>query len=64
MTSPYPRDLIGYGAMPPHAQWPGDAQIALQLVINYEEGSENSIRPRKPSCRKSSAPSRFSARAI
>jgi putative urate catabolism protein len=43
MTPPYPRDLIGYGATPPHAQWPGDARIALQFVINYEEGSENSI---------------------
>jgi hypothetical protein len=43
MTPPYPRDLIGYGAAPPHAQWPGDARIALQFVINYEEGSENSI---------------------
>jgi len=43
MTPPYPRDLIGYGATPPHAQWPSDARIALQFVINYEEGSENSI---------------------
>jgi putative urate catabolism protein len=43
MAPPYPRDLIGYGATPPHAQWPDDARIALQFVINYEEGSENSI---------------------
>jgi putative urate catabolism protein len=43
MTTPYPRDLIGYGATPPHAQWPGDARIAVQFVINYEEGSENAI---------------------
>jgi peptidoglycan/xylan/chitin deacetylase (PgdA/CDA1 family) len=43
MPPPYPRDLIGYGATPPHAQWPGDARIALQFVINYEEGAENSI---------------------
>jgi len=40
---PYPRDLIGYGATLPPAQWPDDARIALQFVINYEEGSENSI---------------------
>jgi allantoinase len=39
----YPRDLIGYGANPPHPQWPGDAKIALQIVLNYEEGSEYSI---------------------
>jgi len=43
MTSIYPRDMIGYGAEPPHAQWPGEARIALQFVINYEEGAENSI---------------------
>jgi putative urate catabolism protein len=39
----YPRDLIGYGANPPHADWPGGARIALQFVINYEEGGENAI---------------------
>ena len=39
----YPRDLIGYGANPPHPQWQGDAKIALQIVLNYEEGSEYSI---------------------
>ena len=39
----YPRDMIGYGASPPHAQWPGDARIAVQFVLNYEEGAENSI---------------------
>ena len=43
MTTPYPRDMIGYGATPPHAQWPGEARIALQFVINYEEGAENAI---------------------
>jgi peptidoglycan/xylan/chitin deacetylase (PgdA/CDA1 family) len=42
MTS-YPRDMIGYGGQPPHAQWPGDARIALQFVVNYEEGGENAI---------------------
>jgi putative urate catabolism protein len=39
----YPRDLIGYGRDPPHAQWPGGARIAVQLVLNYEEGGENSV---------------------
>jgi len=39
----YPRDLIGYGEKPPAAQWPGNAQLALQFVINYEEGGENCI---------------------
>src|SRR5207237_5695556 len=43
MSEPYPRDMIGYGAEPPHARWPGEARIALQLVINYEEGAENAI---------------------
>ncbi len=41
--SDYPRDLVGYGNKPPHAQWPGDARIALQFVLNYEEGGENNI---------------------
>ena len=41
MTENYPRDLIGYGRNPPHARWPGEARIALQFVLNYEEGSEN-----------------------
>jgi len=40
---PYPRDLIGYGENPPHAQWPGNARIAVQFVLNYEEGAENSV---------------------
>jgi putative urate catabolism protein len=39
----YPRDLIGYGRTPPRADWPGGARIALQIVLNYEEGGENSI---------------------
>jgi putative urate catabolism protein len=43
VASQYPRDLIGYGANPPHAQWPGGARIAVQFVLNYEEGGENSI---------------------
>lgn len=41
--SAYPRDLIGYGATPPHAQWPNQARIALSFVLNYEEGGERSI---------------------
>ena len=40
---PYPRDLIGYGPNPPHAGWPGGARLAVQFVINYEEGGENNI---------------------
>ena len=40
-TAPYPRDLVGYGRNPPHAQWPGQARIAVQFVLNYEEGGEN-----------------------
>lgn len=43
MTSPYPRDMIGYGAKPPHANWPGNARIAVQVVMNYEEGGENCV---------------------
>lgn len=39
----YPRDMIGYGRNPPHAQWPGGARIAVQIVLNYEEGGENTI---------------------
>jgi putative urate catabolism protein len=39
----YPRDLIGYGANPPHPKWPGGARLALQLVMNYEEGGELSV---------------------
>ena len=40
-TLPYPRDLIGYGRNPPQANWPAGARIALQFVLNYEEGAEN-----------------------
>jgi putative urate catabolism protein len=43
VTAQYPRDLIGYGATPPHPHWPGGARIAVQLVLNYEEGGENSV---------------------
>src|SRR6266849_8777387 len=43
MNTAYPRNMIGYGATPPEARWPGEARIAVQFVINYEEGAENSI---------------------
>lgn len=43
MTANYPRDLIGYGQHPPQPQWPNQAQLALQFVINYEEGGENCV---------------------
>jgi putative urate catabolism protein len=43
MTTPYPRDLIGYGRNPPDPRWPSGARIAVQFVLNYEEGGENSI---------------------
>ena len=39
----YPRDLVGYGRDVPHADWPGGARIAVQFVLNYEEGGENSV---------------------
>ena len=42
-SSDYPRDLIGYGRTPPHPDWPGQARIALQFVLNYEEGAENCV---------------------
>jgi allantoinase len=39
----YPRDLVGYGRTPPHPRWPGNARIAVQFVLNYEEGGENNV---------------------
>jgi putative urate catabolism protein len=42
-SSPYPRDMIGYGRHPPDPRWPNGARLALQFVINYEEGGENNI---------------------
>ena len=41
--SRYPRDLIGYRGNPPHANWPNGARIAVQFVLNYEEGAENCV---------------------
>ena len=48
MTGPansgrYPRDLKGHGRVPPPARWPGNARVALQFVLNFEEGGENSV---------------------
>ena len=43
MTVTYPRDMIGYGRNPPDAKWPGGARVAVQFVVNYEEGGENNI---------------------
>ena len=43
MTTNYPRDLIGYGRRPVHPHWPNGARIALQFVLNHEEGSENCV---------------------
>lgn len=42
-TPRYPRDLVGYGRKPPHARWPGNARVAVQFVLNYEEGGENAV---------------------
>ena len=42
-TAPYPRDLRGHGRNPPHARWPNGARIAVQFVLNHEEGGENSV---------------------
>ncbi|GHG83225.1 allantoinase PuuE [Pseudodonghicola xiamenensis] len=39
----YPRDMRGYGSKPPVAEWPGGAKVAVQFVLNYEEGGENCI---------------------
>ena len=42
-TDDYPRDMIGYGPHPPDPRWPGGANIAVQFVLNYEEGAENNV---------------------
>jgi len=42
-ASRYPRDMTGYGETPPVANWPNGAQIAVQIVVNYEEGGENNV---------------------
>lgn len=43
MSQDYPRDLVGYGGTPPHPRWPGGARLAVQFVINYEEGAERCV---------------------
>lgn len=43
IQAPYPRDMIGYGRNPPDPKWPGGALLALNLVLNYEEGGESSV---------------------
>jgi allantoinase len=43
IDSAYPRDLVGYGRRTPHPRWPGEARVAVQFVLNYEEGAENSV---------------------
>jgi allantoinase len=43
MTDSYPRDLLGYGETPPDPKWPGGARVALQFVLNIEEGGENCV---------------------
>ena len=43
LESSYPRDLVGYGRTPPVPRWPGNARVALQFVLNYEEGAESSV---------------------
>ncbi len=43
MTEKYPRNMVGYGRKPPDPRWPGDAVVAVQFVVNYEEGGENNI---------------------
>lgn len=42
-STPYPRDMVGYGAVPPPALWPGGARLAVSFVLNYEEGSERHV---------------------
>ena len=46
------RNLVGYGANPPHPKWPGQARIAVQFVVNYEEGSEYSVLEGAPHAEK------------
>ena len=43
MDYQYPRNLVGYGQQPPHPRWPNNVRIAVQIVLNYEEGGENCI---------------------
>ena len=43
MKKKYPRNMLGYGSNPPEVKWPNNSKIAVQFVLNYEEGAENSI---------------------
>ena len=43
MSKKYPRDMIGYGSKEPRVTWPNNAKLALQIVLNYEEGAENNV---------------------
>jgi len=43
MTEAYTRDFVGYGANPPDPKWPQGARIAVQFVVNYEEGGEHNV---------------------
>ncbi|MCW5752628.1 MAG: allantoinase PuuE [Alphaproteobacteria bacterium] len=43
MSEAYPRDFVGYGGNPPDPRWPGGARLAVQFVLNYEEGGENTV---------------------
>ncbi len=43
MQTPYPRDMVGFGRNPPNPKWPNEAALAVQFVVNYEEGGENCI---------------------
>src|SRR5258705_13091813 len=44
MATEFPRDLVGYGGTPPHPHWPGEARVAVNCVMNYEEGSESNVQ--------------------
>ena len=43
MPKKYPRNMVGYGSKDPKITWPSKAKLALQIVLNYEEGAENNI---------------------
>ncbi|MDX7950130.1 allantoinase PuuE [Lichenihabitans sp. Uapishka_5] len=43
LDQPYPRDMVGYGRTPPRPDWPDGKRLAVQFVVNYEEGGENNI---------------------
>ena len=43
MPKKYPRNMVGYGSKDPKIIWPSKAKLALQIVLNYEEGAENNI---------------------